>query len=267
MFDHHKITAEDPSGMRSCVGGIPVNVDSLAELIDRMIRQAPERMKAGAPPALVFDCNGQALSLSATCPTYRSDLLCADIIHADGQSIVTASRWLPGPPIAERSATTDMFLDSIARAQASRLRYFLLGGTEEVNAACAAEVDRRVPGLIVGRHHGYWSPEQEPAVVEAINAAQADVVWVGLGKPLEQRFCVRQQSNIRAGWLVTCGGLFKVVAGPYRRAPRWMQRAGLEWLMRLATDPRNVAWRYLTTNPHAMWLIWKHRHQSAKDGQ
>lgn len=263
---HYDADDEGLRGARSYVGGIPVNVDSLAQLIERMIAEAPQRRKANEQPALVFSCNGHALSLSGTSPAYRAALLRADIIHADGQSIVSASRWLPGPTVADRSATTDLFIDSVLKAHAAGLRYFLLGGTEEINAACAAQVNRQAPGLIVGRRHGYWTPEEEPDVVETINAAQADVVWVGLGKPREQQFCVAQQSNLNTGWLVTCGGLFNFVVGEYRRAPRWMRQAGLEWLHRLATNPRHLAWRYLSTNPHAMWLIWKHRHYGKHHG-
>jgi N-acetylglucosaminyldiphosphoundecaprenol N-acetyl-beta-D-mannosaminyltransferase len=223
--------------------------------------EAPKRRREGLPPSLVFDCNGHAISLSARDPGYRSDLLSADIIHADGAIVVAVSRCLNGPAIRDRSATTDLFLDSLAPAAAKGLRYFLLGGTELVNAACAAIIEQRAPGLIVGRHHGFLSGEQaECKVVDLINQTGADVLWVGLGKPREQSFCVRYREDLRAGWMVTCGGLFNYVTGDYPRAPQWMQRAGLEWLHRMATNPRQLAWRYLTTNPHALWLMWKGRH-------
>jgi exopolysaccharide biosynthesis WecB/TagA/CpsF family protein len=238
---------------------MPVSTESLSELIDRMLTDAPALRAAKVQPALVFDCNGHAVSLFARDAAYRANLLDADLIHADGQVIVAASRWLRGPAIADRSATTDLFIDSIDAAHTSGVRYFLLGGTEEVNAACAATVELRAPGLIVGRHHGYWRAQEEADVVAQINDARPDVVWVGLGKPSEQAFCVRRRDQLATGWLVTCGGLFNFVTGHYPRAPKWMQRAGLEWLHRLASNPRQLAWRYMTTNPHALWLIWKLR--------
>jgi len=71
---------------------------------------------------------------------------------------------------------------------------------------------------------------------------------------------VRNRHRIKAGWIVTCGGLFNYITGDYPRAPMWMQKSGLEWLHRMATRPKELAWRYITTNPHALWLIWKHRH-------
>jgi exopolysaccharide biosynthesis WecB/TagA/CpsF family protein len=246
--------------VRTFVAGVPVDTIGLRELIDLMVERAPMDRRDGIA-TLVFDCNGHALSLAARDVRYRLDLLSADIIHADGQVIVAASRLYGSFLIPDRSATTDMFIDSLDAAKSAGVRYFLLGGTEEVNHACAAELDRRAPGLVVGRHHGFWSEAAEADLIDQINAAQPDVIWVGLGKPREQAFCVRHRMDIAGGWLVTCGGLFNFVTGHYPRAPKWMQTAGLEWLHRAITNPR-LLWRYLVTNPHAMWLIWRHRRGS-----
>lgn len=242
------------------VGGVPVSTLSLRQLIDRMLSDGPLRRRTGQPPLLVFDCNGHALSLNATNPVYRANLAKADLVHADGQVIVAASRRYAPTPIADRSSTTDMFIDSLPGAAAAQVRYYLLGGTEQVNADCAEHIVANTPGLtLAGRRNGFWTPEEEDAVIDAINAAAPDILWVGTGKPREQAFCVRNRHRIKAGWIVTCGGLFNYITGDYPRAPQWMQRAGLEWLHRMATNPRHLAWRYLTTNPHALWLIWKHR--------
>ena len=79
-------------------------------------------------------------------------------------------------------------------------------------------------------------------------------MWVGLGKPKEQLFCLRNRSALHATWAITCGGCFSFVTGDYRRAPRWMQHAGIEWLFRAMTNPK-LLWRYATTNPHAALLL------------
>lgn len=243
------------------VGGIPVSTLSLKALIDKMLREAPLRRSLDQPAWLIFDCNGQGLSMNASDSAFRADLAQADLIHADGQVVVTASRWLGGPEIADRSSTTDMFIDSLKPAAASGVTYYLLGATETVNAECARRITAMAPGLqLAGRRDGFWSAQNEDAVIDAINAAAPDVLWVGTGKPREQAFCVRNRHRIKAGWIVTCGGLFNYVTGDYPRAPMWMQKSGLEWLHRMVTRPRQLAWRYITTNPHALWLIWKHRH-------
>ncbi|ATY30627.1 WecB/TagA/CpsF family glycosyltransferase [Sphingomonas psychrotolerans] len=242
------------------VGGVPVSTLSLRALIERMLRDAPRRVAAGEPALLVFDCNGHGLSLNATDPAFARDLAQGDLIHADGQVIVKASHWVGGPAIADRSSTTDMFIDSLPGAAAAKVRYYLLGGTEQVNKDCAERIISTTPGLeLAGRRNGFWKADEEQAVIDAINAAAPDVLWVGTGKPREQAFCVRHRDRIKAGWIVTCGGLFNYITGDYPRAPMWMQNAGLEWLHRMATNPRHLAWRYLTTNPHALYLIWKHR--------
>ncbi|WP_242122702.1 WecB/TagA/CpsF family glycosyltransferase [Sphingobium sp. Sx8-8] len=242
------------------VGGVPVSTLSLDALIQKMLIEAPLRRSLDQRPLLIFDCNGQGLSLNATDPAFQANLAQADLIHADGQIIVAASRWLGGPAIADRSSTTDMFIDSLKPAAEAGVSYYLLGGEEKVNAQCARDIVSTAPGLqVAGRRNGFWKPEEEDAVIDAINAAAPDVLWVGTGKPREQAFCVRNRDRIKAGWIVSCGGLFNYITGDYPRAPLWMQKSGFEWLHRMATRPRELAWRYITTNPHALWLIWKHR--------
>src|SRR5205085_6885988 len=158
--------------------------------------------------------------------------------------------------IPERSPVTDFFHDAAAAARETGLRFYLLGSTEEDNAACAEIMRERYPGLIIcGRRHGYFRSEDEEAICSMINAADPDVVWVGLGIPLQQAFCVRNRHRIRAGWLIAAGGCFNYVSGRYKRAPAWMQRAGLEWLHRLWCEPRRLFLRYVITNPHALYLL------------
>lgn len=238
------------------VGGVRAAVISRAALIQLMIDEAPEVLRAGALPKLVFDVNGHALSMAATDAVFHEALETADIVHADGGVIVAASRLSGATGIPDRSATTDVYLESLAPAAAEGVRMYLLGGRPGVPEACAERSVMMAPGLtIVGAHHGYFDEADEGTIVEKINAAAPDVVWVGLGKPKEQAFCLRHRERLKCGWLVTCGGLFNYVTGDYPRAPQWMQRWGLEWLHRLATNPRHLMWRYLTTNPHALWLI------------
>ena len=81
------------------------------------------------------------------------------------------------------------------------------------------------------------------------------MIWVGLSVPLEYEFSVRNKANLRAGWLVTCGGCYNFITGAHKRAPRWMQVAGFEWLFRLALEPKRLFWRYAVTNPLAIFLL------------
>lgn len=237
------------------IGGIRTSRLSRRELAEAMAGQAATGAK-GPGPRLVFDLNGHGLAMSFWDRAYRDDLMTADVVHADGQPLVIASRLLTRTPIAERSATTDMIHDLAAEAQRSGRSFFLLGGTEEVNRACEQKLRALYPGLMIaGRRDGYFSREEEEEVCRAINRSGADILWVGLGKPGEQAFCVRNRHRLTASWVITCGGCFNFVAGTYSRAPQWMQDAGLEWLYRMVTRPRQLAWRYLTTSPVAAMLL------------
>jgi exopolysaccharide biosynthesis WecB/TagA/CpsF family protein len=237
------------------VGGIRtarINRESLAQL---MLADCLEARTAGTNPKLVFACNGHAIALAARDENFRDTFNQADIIHADGQAVVFASR-LTNTPIPERSATTDFIHDAAALAAVHGLRFFLLGATEEANAKTAEILTRRYPGLkIVGRRHGYFCQAEEDEICDEINLTKPDVIWVGLSVPLEYEFAVRNKARLKAGWLVTCGGCFNFVTGAYKRAPAWMQQAGLEWLFRLAREPKRLFWRYAVTNPLAIFLL------------
>ena len=237
------------------VGGIKTARVSRLGLV-RVIATEIETHKAHTPPKLLFDINGHGLALAMMDRRYREDMNGADIIHADGQPLVIASRLLTDAPIPERSATTDLFHDVARSAPADGVRFFLLGGTETVNKACADRMQQIYPSLdIAGRRNGYFAADDEARICDEINASGANVIWVGLGKPLEQAFCIRNRDRLHAAWLITCGGCFNYVTGAYARAPRWMQKAGLEWLHRMLTEPKKLGWRYLTTTPLALILL------------
>jgi len=208
------------------------------------------------PPKLVFASNGHAIALAARDAQFHDTFVQADLIHADGQASVFASRLFTNTPVPERSATTDFIHDASAEAATQGLRFFLFGATEEANAKAAAILEETYPGLkIVGRRHGYFSPDQEEDICDEINLTQPDVIWVGLSLPLEYEFAVRNRSRLTAGWLVTCGGCFNYITGDYTRAPRWMQTIGLEWLHRVWREPKRLFWRYAATNPLAFFLL------------
>lgn len=242
------------------IGGVDVAVATEGDLIAAMVEDcAAARLGTLEAPVAVLDCNGQTLSMNATNADYAAAVAGADLIHADGQFIVWMSRLQGGPAIPERTATTDFIHAAAAAAAEAGLTFFLLGGPEHVNRACAEKLEADYPGLrIAGRRNGYFSPADTAEVIADINASGADIVWVGLGKPREQDFAVRNRGKLQCGWIVTCGGCFHFVVGDYARAPGWMQRMGLEWLHRMATGPRYLIGRYLVTIPHAVWLVLWH---------
>ena len=178
-------------------------------------------------PKLVFASNGHSIALAALNSEFRRQLEGADLIHADGAPVVFASKLLTSSPVPERSATTDFIFDAAAIAEQHGLKFFLLGSTEEINARCAQALRKAYPGVkIVGRRNGYFAPQDEAGICAEINRSGADVVWVGLGVPLEYAFCLRNKARLQAGWVVTCGGCFNFAAGDYVRAPKWIRSRG-----------------------------------------
>jgi N-acetylglucosaminyldiphosphoundecaprenol N-acetyl-beta-D-mannosaminyltransferase len=238
------------------VGGIAtacLSRDGLARMMLQDCLHARENPQRH--PKLVFASNGHAIALAAQDEAFRFTFEQADIIHADGQAAVFASR-MTATPIPERSATTDFIHDAARLAAQSGLRFFLLGATEEANVQAARILQETYPGLqIVGRRHGYFGRDEEDEICDEINLTLPDVIWVGLSVPLEYEFAVRNKTRLRAGWLVTCGGCYNFLTGAYKRAPKWMQAAGLEWLFRLIKEPKRLFWRYAVTNPIAIFLL------------
>ena len=241
---------------RVVVGGLDTACVSRGQLGSLMVGDCLAARGGKRNPRLVFASNGHAIAMAALNREFRAQMAAADLIHADGAPVIAASKLLTATPVPERSATTDFIYDAAREALQHGLKFFFLGSTEEINARAAENLKKAYPGIeIVGRRNGYFPREAEAEVCDEINRSGADVVWVGLGVPLEYEFCLRNKSRLKAGWIVTCGGCFNFAAGDYVRAPEWMQKTGLEWLHRLWREPRRLFWRYLVTNPIAIAML------------
>jgi exopolysaccharide biosynthesis WecB/TagA/CpsF family protein len=188
---------------------------------------------------------------------FRDSMLATDLIHADGMPLVFASRLRGSQALPERVATTDLFHDVARLAQLRNATFYFLGATPAIIERAAQNAQQLYPDLrIVGVRDGYISRKQEAGVIAGINAVRPDVLWVGMGAPLEQAFSLRNRERLHnVGIIKTSGGLFDFLSGKNSRAPQWMQAAGFEWLYRMALEPQRLLYRYLTTNPHALYLL------------
>ena len=242
------------------LGGLPIGVIDRKRSAEFMINAAVARRGRGGGrrgPLYITSANGQVLSMCASDEEIRALFAAADLIHADGTPLVFASRLTSQYPLPERVATTDLYHDVAERAENVGASFYLLGATPDVIKRAVECTRERYPRLrIAGYRHGYFSTSEERQVVDGINAAQPDILWVGLGVPAEQRFCLRNRAHLgQVGLIKTSGGLFDFVSGKNTRAPRWMQTIGFEWAYRMALEPRRLAYRYLSTNPHALYLL------------
>jgi N-acetylglucosaminyldiphosphoundecaprenol N-acetyl-beta-D-mannosaminyltransferase len=173
-----------------------------------------------------------------------------DLVTADGQPIVWASRLFPGARLRERITGIDLMTGLIERAGAQGYRLYLLGGRATVVRAVVDRITQEHPGAVLaGWRDGYWAPDEEEGVVQTIRQARPDILFVALGSPAKERFIAHWGQDLGARFVMGVGGSFDVYAGVIRRAPRWAQRLGLEWLVRTAQEPRRLLRRYLTDAP------------------
>jgi N-acetylglucosaminyldiphosphoundecaprenol N-acetyl-beta-D-mannosaminyltransferase len=182
-----------------------------------------------------------------------------ELITADGQSVVWAGRLL-GCPLPERVAGIDLMHELLAAAEREGHRVFLLGARPHVLERAEAEMRRLHPGLlVVGRHHGYFGPEEEHEVVSLIAATEPQLLFVALETPAKELFLARHRAALGVPFVMGVGGSFDVLAGVRRRAPRVFRRLGFEWLYRLLQDPRRLARRYIVGNTQFILLVARER--------
>lgn len=239
------------------LGGISVTALTRAGWAQALLDDHRQSRAVPALPRLLSSANGNVVSLFAREPAFRELMARMDAVDVDGMPLVYLS-WLKSRnALPERVATTDFFHDAAGVAQSHGISFYLLGADPAENAAAVRAVRSLYPELrIAGARHGYFDEVEEEEIVQEVVASGTDVLWVGLGIPREQAFMVRNRIRLRGlTWVKSCGGLFNFLSGSRRRAPDWMQRAGLEWSYRLAQEPRRLAGRYAFTNLHALYRI------------
>jgi N-acetylglucosaminyldiphosphoundecaprenol N-acetyl-beta-D-mannosaminyltransferase len=240
------------------LGGLPVAVVSRSESARVMVDEAVRRRRLWRYPAYLTSTNGEVTYRCAVDEFERALFLKADAIHADGMSHVFVSRFKCELPLPERVATTDLFHDVAREAESRGATMFMLGATKTSNSTAARIVRDRYPAIkLVGHRHGYFADKDEERVAcDQIATLAPDILWVSMGVPREQQFIVRNRHRLTSvGVIKTSGGLFDFLSGAKPRAPAWMQDAGVEWLWRTWLEPRRLGWRYLKTNPSAMYLL------------
>lgn len=183
----------------------------------------------------------------------------ASLALPDGMPLVWALRSL-GEPISDRVYGPDLMLMACGRAAVTGTRHFLYGGRDrETTAALEAALRRRFPGLAIA---GAQTPPfreltrtEEDEIAAQIDASGADLVWVGLGSPRQEKWMARMRPRLRAPVLIGVGAAFDFHAGVVPQAPGWMQRHGLEWVYRVRREPGRLLPRYARDNP-AFLALW-----------
>jgi N-acetylglucosaminyldiphosphoundecaprenol N-acetyl-beta-D-mannosaminyltransferase len=255
-MNHYQKINQVPAPQTATIGGLEIAVLDRTEAAQSLLQAAYDHQR-GSRPLHFTSANGEVIARIGWDAKLASLFEEADQIVADGQPLVIASRFLCKTPLPERVATTDLFHDVAEMAERTGQSFYFLGATPVEVARAVRKVRRAYPRLnIIGHSHGYLRGEALYAKLEQINTLAPDVIWLALGVPNEQRFVRAYGDRLpNVGVIKTAGGLFNFLSGKNKRAPYWMQRFGLEWAYRLWLEPGRLAWRYLTTNPKAMFLI------------
>jgi len=165
----------------------------------------------------------------------------ADLVTPDGAGILWATRYL-GMPVRSKVSGVDLAARCCALSAEKGWRLFFFGAAPGVAATAAACMQERFPGAnIVGFRDGFFKPEEEPHVVEQIRAARPDILLVALGIPKQEKFIDRNRAALGIPVSIGVGGTLDVFSGTVKRAPVWMQNVGLEWLYRLAANPKKIS--------------------------
>ncbi|AQQ01606.1 glycosyltransferase [Pseudoalteromonas aliena] len=196
-------------------------------------------------------------------PTLADSVKACDLINIDGMGVVFGARFL-GHDVPERVAGVDLFHELLAMSAKRDFPVFLLGATEEVVSKTVEVVKAQNPDLtIAGYHDGYFfgnkEGEDEEAVVTKIRESGAKLLFVAITSPKKENFINKWQDKLGVDFVMGVGGTFDVVAGKVKRAPLWMQKAGLEWLYRVMQEPGRMWKRYLVTNTKFAVLLIKNK--------
>mgnify|MGYP002002262589 FL=1 len=188
----------------------------------------------------------------------------SNLINADGQAVVWASKVLK-KPLKERVAGIDLMQNLVALAHNKGYKIYLLGAKQEVVQQVANTYKKQYnQDIVAGYRDGYFTTQQEPQVVEDIAASGAHMLFVAITSPIKENFLYKHRDILKGvHFIMGVGGSFDVVAGLTKRAPLWMQNAGLEWFYRFAQEPKRMWKRYLVGNSTFIYLVLKEKFKKA----
>ena len=219
--------------MRVDILGVAFDNVTMEEAVDRAMAMLEE-----ARPHLVVTPNAEIVQQAGGDPEFSALIVDADLVIPDGVGVIYASKIL-GRPLKGRVPGCDFAAQLMKRMAKTGHRLFLLGAKPGVAEEAAANLAAAHPGLIIcGTHDGYF--KEDGPVVDAIRRAQADVVFVCLGAPKQEKWALKNGAATGARLFIGLGGSLDVFSGRVERAPEGWQKAGMEWLYRALKDPARL---------------------------
>ncbi|WP_346354226.1 WecB/TagA/CpsF family glycosyltransferase [Azotosporobacter soli] len=215
-----------------------VGVDRLS--MKQAVQRAENIIRGLEPAGIVVTANAEMVMLAQKDADFAAIMRNAALVVPDGAGVVWAAKYL-GMPLTERVAGYDLTQQLLARAAASGYRVFFLGAGPDVANQAKAAAESRYPGInVVGTQDGFFTSQEEGPLIRRIAELKPDILFVALGVPRQEKWLTRHFSELTTPLCIGVGGTFDVMAGRVKRAPVWMQRAGLEWLFRLLCQPERL---------------------------
>lgn len=220
-------------------------------------RDIVARASSGLRTTIQF-LNAHCINIAETDADYRDALAQSDFLLPDGSGLALAAR-MAGEQSGTNLNGTDLFPEICREAAIAGKSIFLLGGKPGIAAGAARTMRERFSDLsVAGTHHGYWTKEDENAVVALVNASGADILFVGFGVPIQEKWIARLRGRLTACVVLGVGGLFDYYSGAIPRAPAIIRAVGCEWIWRLMQEPRRLAGRYILGNARFIATALRH---------
>ncbi len=212
--------------------GVPVHPYTMKGAVEKILELVSKKKKT-----FVVTANAEIIMMGHADVDYMKILNQADLVLPDGAGTVWAGRKL-GYDVPERVAGYDLFLQLMSAAANKNLKIFFFGSAPGVAEEAKKKCECLYPGVsIVGCRNGYFSETDDLAIVKQINDSGADLLFVALGAPKQEKWLSMNLNSLQPSLLMGIGGSFDVLAGKMERAPKWMQESSLEWLFRLYKQP------------------------------
>ena len=242
--------ATAPDRKRYSLLGLSINAFTAEELI----REVVQSIDSGKLNAIFGNHNLHSLYLYHKYPELREFHARSYLAHIDGMSLILLGRLI-GLPLerAHRTTYLDWIEEFLTVVEARRWKIFVLGGSEEDSARLPATLGERYK-LRIQTHHGFVAAG-DARVLQQIREFEPDILMVGMGMPAQERWILRELPSLRVPAIFNCGAAFEYLTGTKSRPPRWTGRVGLEWLFRLASEPRRLAARYFIEPMYLMPLL------------
>jgi N-acetylglucosaminyldiphosphoundecaprenol N-acetyl-beta-D-mannosaminyltransferase len=229
--------------MRSNILGCPIDILTMRETIDLGRESMCKRTRLHHVVV-----NVAKIVKMRSDPILAHDVLTSDIIGIDGMGVIFAARLI-GLPVKERVAGIDLLEEILSLCAAEGFKPYFLGATPAVVQKAADNIMHKYPSIrFAGVSSGYFRQDEELDVVSKVRDSGADCLFIGMPTPRKERFLAAHRDKLGVPFIMGVGGSFDVLSGHVRRAPKPLQRCGLEWLYRVYQEPRRLWWRYAMTN-------------------